>query len=213
MAKTDPDRVRRIIAGLKEPGEQACAWALLAAGLADRDKPAARSALTESIQVIDRLLNTARAVERLLAHASGIATNPAASILPIVEKVAPDASKRSSGEPSPSCRKTTQSAWVLPVPDPRVPRPSSWLVTTVKRRTHCRRKSTRSCDPLPVVALGTFGISSGPRPLLTRRAPWRSSRRFPQAVRIGLIRRIETGSSWRPGWRNPPEAALEARLA
>jgi hypothetical protein len=88
MARTDPEWMRRIIAGLKDPGEQACAWALLAAGLADRDKPASRSALTESIRVIDRLLDSAGAAER--SPQPSIAINPAASILPIVESVAPE---------------------------------------------------------------------------------------------------------------------------
>ena len=88
MAKVDPGRVRRILAGLNEPADQACAWALLAIGRADRDKSAARSALNESIQIIDRLLDTARPSERLLLPSN--ATNPAASILPIVEKVAPE---------------------------------------------------------------------------------------------------------------------------
>ena len=40
MAKVDPGRVRRILAGLNDPAEQACAWALLAIGQADRDKSA-----------------------------------------------------------------------------------------------------------------------------------------------------------------------------
>ncbi len=86
MAKVDPERAKRILAGLNDPAEQSCAWALLAIGLDGRDKSAARSALNESIRIIDRLLDTARASERLL-HPS-LATNPAASILPIVEKVA-----------------------------------------------------------------------------------------------------------------------------
>ena len=63
LAKTDPERARRIIAGLKTPQDQACGWALLALGLAERDKPAARSALAESIQVIDRLLDLPGAVK------------------------------------------------------------------------------------------------------------------------------------------------------
>ena len=66
MARTDPDWMRRIIAGLNAPGEQACAWALLAVGLADRDKPAAHAALNESIQIIDRLLDTDGAGERIV---------------------------------------------------------------------------------------------------------------------------------------------------
>jgi hypothetical protein len=89
MAKTDPERVRRIIAGLNTPGDQACAWALRALALADRDKPAARSALTESIRAIDRLLDPAGAARRETSTIL-VAINPAASILPIVERVAPE---------------------------------------------------------------------------------------------------------------------------
>ena len=47
----------------------------------------AHLALNESIRIIDRLLDTARASERL--PLPNITTNPAASILPIVEKVGP----------------------------------------------------------------------------------------------------------------------------
>jgi len=89
LAKADPERARRIIVGLKMPRDQACGWALLALGLAERDKPAARSALAESIQVIDRLLDSARAVQPA-TRGIRVANNPAASILPIVEKVAPE---------------------------------------------------------------------------------------------------------------------------
>jgi hypothetical protein len=89
MAKTDPERARRIITGLKTPPEQACGWALLALGLVGRDKPAARSALVESIRVIDRLLDSAEAVRPRLPGIR-VANNPAASILPIVEQVAPE---------------------------------------------------------------------------------------------------------------------------
>ena len=92
MAKTDPERARRLIAGLKNSREQACAWALLAFVLADRDKPAARSALTESIRLIDRLDGHPNAAERAAygPRILSVALNPAASILPIVEKVAPE---------------------------------------------------------------------------------------------------------------------------
>jgi hypothetical protein len=89
LATSDPVRARRIIAGIEMPQDQACGWALLALGLADRDKPAARSALAESIEVIDRLTDSAGASKpaptRVLAD-----HNPAALILPIVEKVAPE---------------------------------------------------------------------------------------------------------------------------
>ncbi len=89
MAKTDSERARRLIAGLKIPREQACAWALVALGLADRDKPAARSALAESIRLIDRLGVLPTTADRMTLPVY-VALNPAASILPIVEKVAPE---------------------------------------------------------------------------------------------------------------------------
>jgi hypothetical protein len=89
LAKTDPERARRIIVGLKTPQDQACGWALLALGLAERDKPAARSALAESIQTIDRLVDSPGAVKPAPPWMR-VAEDPAASILPIVEKVAPE---------------------------------------------------------------------------------------------------------------------------
>jgi Carboxypeptidase regulatory-like domain len=89
MAKTDPERARRLIAGLKNPREQACGWALLAFVLADRNMPAARSALAESIRLIDRLGGPPSRAE-LATPIVSVAINPAASILPIVEKVAPE---------------------------------------------------------------------------------------------------------------------------
>jgi hypothetical protein len=89
MSKSDPERARRLIAGLKIPHEQACAWALLALGLADRDKPGARSALAESIKLIDGLEGSLARTNRPLLQVT-VAVNPAASILPIVEKLAPE---------------------------------------------------------------------------------------------------------------------------
>jgi hypothetical protein len=89
MAKTDPERARRLIAALKTPREQACAWALMALGRADRDKAAARSALAESIRLIDGLSGPPNMAE-LANRPVEVAGNPAASILPIVERVAPE---------------------------------------------------------------------------------------------------------------------------
>jgi hypothetical protein len=89
MAKTDPERARRIIAELKTPQDQACGWALLTLGQADRDNPAARSSLAESIRIIDRLLDS-KEVAKPANLPVTVSDNPAASILPIVEKVAPE---------------------------------------------------------------------------------------------------------------------------
>ncbi len=89
LAKSDPPQARRIIARMQMPRDQALGWALLALGLADRDKQAANTALAESIQVIDRLTASAKDVK---PAATGVLAdpNPAALILPIVEKVAPE---------------------------------------------------------------------------------------------------------------------------
>ncbi len=90
MAKSDPERAKRLIAGLKTPGEQACARALLAFGLADRDKPAARRGAGRVAQS-DRSSgqSSPHPPEQRFAQIA-VAVNPAASILPIVEKVAPE---------------------------------------------------------------------------------------------------------------------------
>ncbi len=89
LATSDPERARRIIAAIETPRNQAMGWALLALCLADRDKPAAKTALTKSIQVIDSLLDSAPAVKPD-PTAPTVANNPAALILPIVEKMAPE---------------------------------------------------------------------------------------------------------------------------
>ena len=89
MAKTDPKRAERLIGELKTRAAQACGWAVLAFALVDRDKPAARLALERSIQLIDGLIAQPSAAEGP-PFLINIFTNPAASILPIVEKVAPE---------------------------------------------------------------------------------------------------------------------------
>ena len=100
LATSDPERARRMIAAIEPPRNQAMGWALLALCLADRDKPAAKTALTESIQVIDRLLDSAPALKPD-PTAPTVANNPAALILPIVEKVRRNVWKRFSGGQSP----------------------------------------------------------------------------------------------------------------
>ncbi len=89
MAKTDPKRAERLIGEMKTPSAQACGWAVLALAVTDRDKAAARLALDRSIQLIDGLIAQPGAAEGL-PFLINIFTNPAASILPIVEKVAPE---------------------------------------------------------------------------------------------------------------------------
>ncbi len=89
MAKADPKRAERLIGELKTPAAQACGWAVLALAVVDRDKAAARLSLDRSIQLIDGLIARPGAGEGS-PFLADIFTNPAASILPIVEKVAPE---------------------------------------------------------------------------------------------------------------------------
>jgi hypothetical protein len=58
-------------------------------GLADQDLPAARRALAESIKLIDCLDGPLARTNRPLIQVT-VAVNPAASILPMVEKLAPE---------------------------------------------------------------------------------------------------------------------------
>ena len=89
MAKADPKRAERLIGEMKTPAAQACAWAVLALAVAERDKAVLRLALDRSIQLIDGLIAQPGAAEGA-PFLVDIFTNPAASILPIVEKVAPE---------------------------------------------------------------------------------------------------------------------------
>jgi hypothetical protein len=89
MARTDAEPAKRLIAEFKTPGEQSCGWALVALALADRDKPAALAALNTAIELIDGLVAHPAAAARP-AYPITVFTNPAASILPIVEKLAPE---------------------------------------------------------------------------------------------------------------------------
>ncbi len=89
MANSDPKRAERLIGEMKTPAAQACGWAVLALAVADRDKMTSRLALDRSIELIDGLIAKPSAAEGA-PFLINIFTNPAASILPIVEKVAPE---------------------------------------------------------------------------------------------------------------------------
>ena len=80
--ETIPRRARRIAATLPDAVERAYAWAFLADGLATTDHEAAQSSLDQALREIDSIdpRDSARAAE----------VNPAVSILPIVERVAPE---------------------------------------------------------------------------------------------------------------------------
>ncbi len=93
LARVDPLRARRAAASLGGPGIRACAWAYVALGLAEQDTAGVSEAIDRAIQEIDRLRETAPEGEPtsvvggiLLLYPS----NPAAMILPVVERIAPE---------------------------------------------------------------------------------------------------------------------------
>jgi hypothetical protein len=82
LARNDLPRARRIADALPYPAERAYAWTFLADGLAASDRTASLIALDRALREIDRL------DAGDLSRASG--PNAAASILPLVERIAPD---------------------------------------------------------------------------------------------------------------------------
>jgi RNA polymerase sigma factor (sigma-70 family) len=93
LARLDPSRARRVAASLPGPGERVCAWAFVALGLAEKDQAGAREAIDQAIEGIDRLRELGTNVDPGI-NLSGVRliypTNPAALILPVVERIAPD---------------------------------------------------------------------------------------------------------------------------
>ena len=93
LGRVDAARAMRLAASLRGPGECICGWAFVGLGLAENDQAAARVAIDRAIDAIDRLRKSGP------AHEPGIVlndirvmypTNPAALILPVVERIAPD---------------------------------------------------------------------------------------------------------------------------
>jgi RNA polymerase sigma-70 factor (ECF subfamily) len=93
LANVDPPRARKVAAGFLLPGERVCAWAYVALGLAGKDPTAAREALDRALQEIDRLRELGTSVDPGIIM-GGVRqmypTNPAAVVLPVVERVALD---------------------------------------------------------------------------------------------------------------------------
>lgn len=82
LARTDPDRARRIAAGFPNARERAYAWTFLADGLIGTDPSGARAALGQALREIDSLPPL---------ESPGVwSPGPAASILPLVERIAPE---------------------------------------------------------------------------------------------------------------------------
>ncbi len=198
MSKTDPDRVRRLIAGLKMPREQPCGWALLALGLADRDKSSARSALAESILLIDGLGGPRDLAERVNPRLM-VADNPAASILPIVEKVTPE--------------RLNEVFWKAVALMPKVDKDPQSVVrvfSPVDNATFLARYDRQVADLLLTQATASRPLSpSGDvryvlmviraKAVVDPRAPWRCSRRCRPSVRMRAFRRIAGSIKTAPG--------------
>jgi hypothetical protein len=82
LARIDPARARRIAAAVPNAAERTYAWVFLADGLAATDPEGAQHTLDHALHEIDSLdpRDSSRAAE----------VNPAVSILPLVERIAPE---------------------------------------------------------------------------------------------------------------------------
>lgn len=141
LARTDPDRARRIAAGFPNARERAYAWTFLADGLIGTDPSGARAALGQALREIDSLPPL---------ESPGVwSPGPAASILPLVERIAPE--------------RVTEVFWraldqQTPGDDPRVisaatttwsTRPCSFRVTTERLPRHSSRRLPPSPGAFP----------------------------------------------------------------
>jgi len=93
LAQVDPPGAHRVAASLSGPGDRACAWAYVALGLAEKNKAGASAAMDRAIQEIDRLRESGPGTIPV-PIVNGIytrrQTDPAAALLPIIERIAPD---------------------------------------------------------------------------------------------------------------------------
>ncbi len=91
LAGVDPQRALRAVDSARDPATRASGFAHVALGLAEKDTIGARDAIDRAIQEIDRLRNLAPSPEPSTGGVFHLhATNPAAVILPVVERVAPN---------------------------------------------------------------------------------------------------------------------------
>jgi hypothetical protein len=93
LARVDPPRARRVAAAQRGLTERALAWAYVALGLAEQDKVGALEAVDHAIQELDRLRESGPGPDQILIVGDVLLmypTNPAALILPVVERAVPD---------------------------------------------------------------------------------------------------------------------------
>ena len=81
LVRNDLPRARRIAASLPNPSERAYAWTFLADGLSSSDRTAGSAALDQALRELDSTDHQ---------DASPYDANAAGSILPLVERIAPD---------------------------------------------------------------------------------------------------------------------------
>jgi hypothetical protein len=93
LARIDPPRASRVAKSIRTPGERACAWAFVALGLTEGRQAGAGEALDRAIREIDQIRQSGPGPVEVF-NSSGVQimypTNPAAVILPVVERFAPD---------------------------------------------------------------------------------------------------------------------------
>jgi Carboxypeptidase regulatory-like domain len=93
LGKVDLARAHRIAEGIAGPGTRACAWVFVALGAFGRDKRAATAALDRSLEAIDQILESGPGPDPIV-NLNGVnalyPTNPAAELLPLVERIAPE---------------------------------------------------------------------------------------------------------------------------
>ena len=93
LAEVDPPRAQRIAAEIETPGARACAWAFTALGASERDNQAAHQSLDRSLEAIDQILKSGPGPEPRTSLDGVVVlypSNPAAVVLPVVERVAPE---------------------------------------------------------------------------------------------------------------------------
>jgi hypothetical protein len=93
LGKVDVTRARRIAEEIEGRGTRACAFVSIALGAFEHDRHAVEALLDRSLETIDQVIESGRGVEPLvLGDGTAVLypTNPAAEVLPIVERVAPE---------------------------------------------------------------------------------------------------------------------------
>ena len=93
LARVDAPRARRFAAAQGSPADRALAWAYVALGLSESRQADAAEAIDRALDEIDRLRESGPGPEQVIVLGDMrliYPTNPAAVILPVVERASPD---------------------------------------------------------------------------------------------------------------------------